>query len=60
MFFVLKATLTFVCVEKFCDVFCLWSYVGEGGPGCFFLPVGWFLLRVVSVRGSGLFIVFVI
>ena len=23
--------------EKFCDVFGLWSYVGEGGPDCFSL-----------------------
>ena len=27
-----------ICMfEKFCDVFCLWSYVREVGPDCFLL-----------------------
>ena len=63
---VFNSIFCFVCYfyvgmfKEFCNKFNFWSYVGEGGSDCFFLFVGWYVLRDVSVETWGLFVVFVV
>ena len=46
--------------KEFSNEFRFWSFVDEGGPYCFFLFVGFYVLRDVSVEVLWLLVVFVV